>query len=102
MNFIDEFDNLSESLKNNKNTMLITTGVLSFLTVCFSYGVPDIFSFILANPISKVIIFIVISLISNKNPALGIILAIFILTVYQMVTYKELSKTENYGTINQR
>jgi hypothetical protein len=100
MNLIEGFDNYFENLKNNKNVMLITTGVISIMTVYLSYGVPNAIKGLFNNMIFKFIIFCIISFISNKNPALGVILAIFVLTVFQMITYNDLSSYEEFKHLN--
>ena len=96
MNLIDTFDKYFENLKDNKNMMIIIIVFFSIITVYVSYGVSNTIYDLFNNVIFKFVLFCLISFIANKNPALGVILAIFVLTILQIITYNNIISHEGF------
>jgi len=76
--------------------MIIIIMIISFLTVYLNEGISKPIFEIFNNPLFKFIIFCLISFIATNNPALGVILAIFVLTILQIITYNNLKSYEGF------
>jgi hypothetical protein len=100
MNIIEDANKFFKSLRDDKNTMMFLIISMSVITVWVkpSQLVYDLFD----NKIFKFVIFVIISFISNENPALAVLLIIYVLTVLQIITYNNLSKHEEFKHINMK
>jgi len=94
MNIIEDANKFFKSLRDDKNTMMFLIVTISVITVWLKP--PQIMYDLFNNTIFKFVIFIIISFISNENPAIAVMLTIFVLTTLQIVTYNNLSKHEQF------
>lgn len=94
MNIIEDANKFFKSLRDDKNTMMFLIISISVITVWFKP--PKLVYDLFDNKIFKFFIFVIISFISNENPALAVLLLIYVLTVLQVITYSNLSKHEEF------
>ena len=105
MNFEDimkSIDNLFISINNNKIVLIFILILLAIYYINLSEEIVEKTVILFNNDILKFIIVIVITYISNSSPAIGISLAIILITSLQIMTNIKLKKdrSENFSKID--
>ena len=102
--FMKPVDNLFISINENKGVLILIIILLGIYLIQFNEYIIKNATYLFDNNLFRLIIFIIISYISGSSPALGISLAIIMLTSMQIITtlkFKEEIKQENFRQFNQ-
>lgn len=96
------FDDVLKSINSNKNILIL---ILILLGIYYTYYNDDIVEHcmnLFNNEIFKFVVFILITYISSYSPAIGISLAIIMLTSLQIITYIKIKKEfeQDYNLIH--
>jgi hypothetical protein len=102
--FMKPVDNLFISINENKGMLILIIILLGIYLIQFNEYIIENATYLFDNNLFRLIIFIIISYISGSSPALGISLAIIMLTSMQIITtlkFKKEIKQENFRQFNQ-
>ena len=89
---LEPFDSMLKSINSNKNILILILIILGIYYVNYNDDIVSNSINLFNNEIFKFVIFIFITYISNSSPAIGISLAIIMLTSLQIITYIKFKK----------
>jgi hypothetical protein len=89
---LEPFDNIFKSINSNKNILILILILLGIYYVNYNDNIVEHSINLFNNEIFKFVVFILITYISSYSPAIGISLAIIMLTSLQIITYLKLKK----------
>jgi len=99
MNVLDLMNSVElyfDKINQNKQAMLMIIIIGSIFAVYVSNGITKFTLNLFNSVIFKFILFVFISFVSNKNPSIGILLAIITFTILQIVTNYNLNSHEGF------
>lgn len=89
---LEPFDSILKSINSNKNTLILILILLGIYYVNFNDNIVSNSINLFNNELFKFVVFIFITYISSYSPAIGVSLAIIMLTSLQIITYIKLKK----------
>jgi hypothetical protein len=89
---LEPFDTTLKSINSNKNILILTLILLGIYCIYYNNNIVENYINLFDNEIFKFVVFILITYISSSSPALGISLAIIMLTSLQIITYIKLKR----------
>lgn len=89
---LEPFDSILKSINSNKNILILILILLGIYYIYYNDNIVENCINLFDNEIFKFVVFILITYISSSSPALGISLAIILLTSLQIITYIKLKR----------
>lgn len=89
---LEPFDSILKTINSNKNILILILILLGIYYTYYNNNIVENCINLFDNEIFKFVVFILITYISSSSPAIGISLAIIMLTSLQMITYIKLKR----------